>query len=492
MKKREQWGSRIGFILAAVGSAIGVGNIWRFPYVIYENGGGAFLIPYLIAMITAGIPLMILEFGLGHKYRASAPKIFSKISRKWEWLGWWQVFVAWIISLYYIAVIAWAVCYIVFSFKLGWGEDTNTFFFKEFLNLSDSPFHLHSIRWAILTAIGFCWFICWLGLMGGIKHGIEIANKLFMPVLFLILLIIVAAAISLPGAKEGMNWMWEPDFSKIFDYKTWTAAYGQMFYSVSVGFAIMVTYASYLPKDSDINNNAFLTVFLDCGFSLLAGILIFSVLGNMSLNQGVPVSNVVNSGVGLAFITIPKAINSLPMPVLFGTLFFIALCIAGLSSEISLNEVVIAAFMDKTNHSRKTIVNFYCGVGFLLSALFATDGGLLILDIVDHFINNFGILFTALVELILITWLCDLESFRQEVNSCSDFSVGKWWNICLKYITPLLLGYMAVSNLIGEISKAYGGYSLNALLVFGWFMVIIIIPLAFFMQIKNKQAYYTD
>ncbi len=486
MKAREQWGSRIGFILAAVGSAIGVGNIWRFPYVIYENGGGAFLIPYLFAMVTAGIPLMILEFGVGHKYRGSAPRVFSSISRKWEWLGWWQVFIAWIISLYYIAVIAWAVCYVVFAFNVGWGEETNAFFFKEFLALSDSPFHLSSIRWTILAAIAFCWFICWVGLTGGIKRGIELANKIFMPTLFIILLIIVAQAVTLPGADQGLNWMWKPDFSKILDYKTWTAAYGQMFYSLSVGFAIMMTYASYLPKDSDINNNACLTVFLDCGFSMLAGIMIFSVLGNMAMVKGIPMTDVVSSGVGLAFITIPQAINSLPMPAVFGTLFFVALCTAGLSSEISLNEVVVSAFMDKTTHSRKTIVTVYCLFGFLVSALFATGGGLLILDIVDYFINSFGILFAALIEIIFLGWLCKLETFREHANATSDFTVGSWWNICLKYITPVLLGYMAVANLIKELSTPYGGYPLEALLILGWFMVIVIIPLAFFLQSKTK------
>ena len=143
------------------------------------------------------------------------------------------------------------------------------------------------------------------------------ANKIFMPTLFIILLIIVIQAVSLPGADQGLNWMWKPDFSKILDYKTWTAAYGQMFYSLSVGFAIMMTYASYLPKDSDINNNTCLTVFLDCGFSMLAGIMIFSVLGNMALNKGIPMTEVVSSGVGLAFITIPQAINSLPILLLW-------------------------------------------------------------------------------------------------------------------------------------------------------------------------------
>ncbi|MFW6180010.1 MAG: sodium-dependent transporter, partial [Desulfohalobiaceae bacterium] len=247
MAQREQWGTRTGFILAAVGSAIGLGNIWRFPYMAYDNGGGAFLIPYFFALLTAGIPIIILEFGIGHKYKGSAPLTFFNIFKKWQWLGWWQVFVAFIISIYYVVIIAWALNYALLALNLGWGENPEDFFFGDFLALSEGPMNLGGIVWPIFIAAIAMWFVTWLALFSGVRRGIEVANKIFMPLLFLLLLIMLGRAVTLEGAAEGINWLFRPDFSAILDYKVWTAAYGQIFFTLSICFAIMITYSSYLP-----------------------------------------------------------------------------------------------------------------------------------------------------------------------------------------------------------------------------------------------------
>jgi len=488
MKKREQWGTRAGFVLAAIGSAIGLGNIWRFPYVAYENGGGAFFVPYLFAMLTAGIPFMILEFGVGHKLRGSAPQIFAGLSRRWEWLGWWQILVSFTISIYYVAVVGWSISYFFLAFNQGWGTDTGDFFFKTYLQLSDSPANFGSIRWPIMAAVAGAWGICWVVLFNGVKKGIEAASKIFMPLLFVMILIITVRAVTLEGSLEGLNWMFKPDFSALLDFKVWMAAYGQIFFSLSVGFAIMLTYSSYLPKDADMANNGFITAFANCGFSILCGILVFSVLGNMAAQQGVGVDKVVSSGVGLAFVTIPKAINSLPGPVLFGTLFFLALIFAGLSSLVSICEVSIASLMDKFAISRKKAVTIYCLVGIVCGGVFATQSGLLILDIVDRFIMNFGVLAGGLVEIVFLTWFCRLTDFQAHINRTSDFSVGSWWIFCLKIITPAVLGYMSIANLIGDIKTPYGGYPSTALFWFGWFLVGSIVIVAFIIQVSGLKT----
>lgn len=488
MKTREQWGSRLGFILAAVGSAIGLGNIWRFPYMAYENGGGAFLIPYFFAMVTAGIPLMILEFGIGHKFRGSAPKAFASISKRMEWLGWWQILISFIIAVYYVAVIGWAISYLFMAPAQTWGAETKDFFFSSFLHLSSSPMDINSMQWPILAAVAAAWAVNWFVLFCGVKKGIEKANKILMPVLFFLVLLICGRALTLPGAMDGVNWLFEPRFDKILDYKVWAAAYGQIFYSLSICFAIMITYSSYLPEKSDVNNNAFMTVFINCGFSMLAGVMIFAVLGSMAAQQGVGVDKVVSSGVGLAFITIPKAINSLPAPAFFGTLFFLCLVLAGLSSEISISETVVSAIMDKVGLPRKTVVTLFCTSGFLISTVFATDAGLLVLDIVDHFINNFGILFAGLTEILFLGWFFKTSVIRDHVNRISEFAIGNWWMICLRFVTPVVLGYMAVANLIGDIRTPYSSYPTEALLTFGWFLVVVIIPLAFVIQKKKTTA----
>ncbi|WP_114767410.1 sodium-dependent transporter [Vibrio rhodolitus] len=468
--KREQWGSRAGFILAAVGSAIGLGNIWRFPYMAYENGGGAFFIPYLFAMLTAGIPFMILEFSMGQKYRGSAPKTLSKIHDKFEWLGWFQVGVAAVIGVYYVAVIGWAISYFGMSFTQSWGSDTNAFFFGEYLQLGgdNSPTALGSIQWKIAVAMLIAWAITYAAIVSGVRAGIERASKIMMPILFIMVLLLIGRMIFLPGALDGVNYMFEPDFSKIWDVKVWAAAYGQIFFTLSIGFAIMLAYSSYLPEKSDITNNAFMTVLINCGFSILAGIMIFSVLGYMAQEQGKPLTEVVSAGVGLAFVTLPAAINLLPVPYILGPLFFLALVVAGLSSHISIMEAVTSAIIDKLKWSRKKAANVVVGIGVVVSMAFATNGGLLLLDLVDHFANNVGIMVGALVEVVLMAWMLNkVPSVREYVNATSDFTIGQWFDVCMRFVTPVMLAIILATKIQALLTEGYGGYDLTL----GWVVI---------------------
>jgi len=174
---RAQWKTRTGFLLAAIGSAIGLGNIWRFPYMAYDNGGGAFLIPYLVALLTAGIPLMILEYGIGHKNRGSAPLAYARVSRRFEWVGWWAVMsVMFGIVLYYNVIISWCLNYFVYSFDVSWGNDPDAFFYTSFLKLGDGPWPPGDIRGSILFGLVIIWFVDWIIVFRGIQKGIELAN----------------------------------------------------------------------------------------------------------------------------------------------------------------------------------------------------------------------------------------------------------------------------------------------------------------------------
>ncbi len=485
--KREQWGSRPGFILAAVGSAIGLGNIWRFPYMAYENGGGAFFIPYLFAMISAGIPFMIMEFTLGHKLRGAAPRAFSKLGVKLEWLGWFQVFIAAIIAVYYVAIIGWAISYLGYSFTQSWGADTNAFFFSEYLQLGEnSPSKLGNLQMHIVIPMVLAWGITFAAIFTGIKGGIERASKIMMPLLFLMVIGLITRVVFLPGALDGVNYLFEPDFSKITDPTVWSAAYGQIFFTLSVGFAIMIAYSSYLPEKSDINNNAFMTVLINCGFSITSGVLIFAVLGYMAQDQAKPITEVVTAGVGLAFVTIPAAINLLPAPYILGPLFFLALVVAGLSSHISIIEAVTSAVIDKLNWSRKKAASVVCGVGFAVSMAFATNGGLLLLDLVDYFINNVALLASCLVELIVIGWLLKISDIRDYANDISDFSIGKWFEICIRFISPIMLAVILATNLWKTFNEGYGGYEMSDLLMLGWGLVAAMFVVAVIINVTSK------
>ncbi|CAM4122178.1 sodium-dependent transporter [Vibrio neonatus] len=486
--KREQWGSRTGFILAAVGSAIGLGNIWRFPYMAYENGGGAFFIPYIFAMLTAGIPFMIMEFKLGQKYRGSAPAALKAVNPKFEWLGWFQVGIAACIAVYYVAVIGWSISYLGMSFHQGWGTDTNAYFFSQYLNLGDnSPSNLGSIQWKIAGTMLLAWAITYAAIVGGVKSGIERAAKIMMPVLFIMVIVLIIRMVFLPGALNGVNYLFEPDFSKIMDMKVWAAAYGQIFFTLSIGFAIMLAYSSYLPEKSDINNNAFMTVLINCGFSILAGIMIFSVLGFMAHQQGKELTDVVSAGVGLAFVTLPAAINELPAPYILGPLLFLALTIAGLSSHISIIEAVTSAIIDKFKVGRKKAATLVCGIGAFVSLAFATNGGLLLLDLVDYFTNQIGIVLSCFIEVLLIVWVVKAATIRNYVNSVSDFKIGIWYDLCLKVVSPAILAITLFNTLKTTLTDGYGGYAQSDLLMLGWGLLALLAVIGIAINVLSKK-----
>ncbi|WP_070119465.1 sodium-dependent transporter [Bacillus marinisedimentorum] len=494
MENRQQWGTRAGFILAAMGSAIGLGNIWRFPATAYENGGGAFFLPYLFALLTAGIPLLILEFTMGHKYRGSAPLSYARMNRKSEWIGWWQVAVSFVISTYYAVIIAWAMAFTVFSFSQRWGSDTEGFLFGEYLQLADVG-EVGGIVPGVFIPLVLVWAITLGVLFKGVKKGIEVANKIFIPTLVVLFLIIVLRAVTLDGAAAGLEAFFKPNWDTILDGNVWVAAYGQIFFSLSIAFAIMITYSSYLPKKSDITNNAFITGFGNSAFELLAGIGVFSALGFMATQANVPVGEVVSGGIGLAFVVFPQIINEFPaLNGLFGVLFFGSLVLAGLSSLISIVETFVAGVQDKFKVSRTTSVLVGGGLSAVVSILYATKGGLYFLDAADHFINQFGVALSGLIEVVAIAWFAKkLGLFEKHANSLSDIALGIWWKISLGFITPLVLGFMMFDNFRQNLTENYEGYPTSFLLYSGWGVAAgaLIIGFLFSMKRWDKQTQLT-
>lgn len=479
-QNRPQWGSRAGFIMAAVGSAVGLGNIWRFPAVAYENGGGAFFLPYLFALLTAGIPLLIMEFTLGHKYRGSAPLTMARLNKKSEWLGWWQLAISFVIATYYSVVIAWATSYSFFSFNKTWGDSPQDFLLGDYLQVADAG-QFGGFANGVLLPLLLVWVVTLAIMFSGVKKGIEAATKVMLPLLVVLFLIVVIRALTLPGAAEGLEAFFKPDWSKIADGKVWVAAYGQIFFSLSVGFAIMVTYASYLPKKADITNNAFITAFSNSSFELLAGFGVFAALGFMAQQQGVPVNEVVSSGVILAFAVFPQIINEFPVASgFFGFLFFISLTLAGLTSLISIVETFVAGVQEKFNVSRKVSVAIGGGSAAIISLVFATKGGLNFLDVADYFINQFGIVFAGLVEVILVAWVFkELDSLKQHADSVSDIQLGSWWKFCLSIVTPLVLLYMMFDNIRQNIEAPYGGYPASFVFSYGWLVAALALIVGF-------------
>lgn len=472
---REQWGSRLGFLLAAVGSAIGLGNIWRFPYIAYDNGGGAFLVPYLVALLTAGIPMLIMMYTIGHRFRGSPPLAFRRIARPAEALGWWQVLISFVIASYYAVIIAWAVRYVGFSFGAQWGQQPDEFLFNDFLHRASEPGMVSGYVGGVLWPLILVWVVTLGVLAFGVRKGIERANKVFIPLLVVLFLILVVRALFLPGAEVGLNALFTPDWSAITDGSVWVAAYGQIFFSLSVGFGIMITYSSYLSRRADLTGTGLVAGFANSSFELLAGIGVFATVGFMASATGVPVGEVATDGIGLAFVAFPTIISNMPGGgTLFGVLFFGSLVLAGLSSLISIVQVVISAVRDKTGMGRLPAVLTVGGATALVSILlFPTAEGLFLLDAMDHFINAYGVALAALVALVVVAWLLrKLPTLQAHANETSIVPLGWWWQVLLGVVTPVVLGWMMWDSLRSELASNYEDYPTSFLISAGWAVAV--------------------
>ena len=484
---RENWSARSGFIIAAVGSAVGLGNIWRFPYVAYENGGGAFLIPYLIAIFAAGLPLLFLDYAVGHKFRKAPPTAYKKLMNA-EALGWWQVMVTLIIGIYYASVLSWAGSYMFYSFGQQWGTDTQNFFFKTYLQNGEG------LQFGFVPTLFFGLVIVWAVVMfilyGGVRRGVELANKIFMPLLVILFTILVIQAVRLPGAVDGLNAFFTPNWEAMTNYKVWLAAFGHIFFSLSVGFGIMLTYASYLKPKTNMTGSGMVVALANSSFEILAGIGVFAALGFMAYSAGSSVEDVVSGGIGLAFIAFPKIISSMGAGGdLFGFLFFASLTVAGITSMVSILQVPIAAFQDKLGWSLKKSVTIIAGGSAVISTLlFSSHSAITFVDVIDYFANNIGIVGGGLLSIILLSWFRRplLQQLKDHVNQYASVKLGIGWNFLLTVITPLSLLVALCLTIKSVVMDGYEDYASNILwLVGGGTIAFFIVGAILFSCIKD-------
>ena len=467
-EKRENWSARSGFIIAAIGSAVGLGNIWRFPYVAYENGGGAFLIPYLVAIFAAGLPLLFLDYAVGHKYRKAPPTAYKKLMNA-ESLGWWQVMVTLIIGIYYASVLSWAGSYMFYSFGQQWGADTQDFFFNSYLQNGEGL--TFGFVPTLFIGLVVVWAAVMLILYGGVRRGVELANKIFMPMLVILFSILVVQALRLPGAVDGLNAFFTPNWEAMANYKVWLAAFGHIFFSLSVGFGIMLTYASYLKRKTNLTGSGIVVALANSSFEILAGIGVFAALGFMAYSSGAEVKDVVSGGIGLAFIAFPKIISSLGAGGdLFGFLFFASLSVAGITSMVSILQVPIAAFQDKLGWSHKKAVTIIAGGSAVVSTLiFSTHSAITFVDIIDYFANNLGIVGGGLLSIILVSWFRRplMKELQTHLNEYASIKLGAIWNFLLTVVTPISLVIALGLTINAIISEGYGGYATHILWIVG-------------------------
>jgi NSS family neurotransmitter:Na+ symporter len=477
-EQRENWGSRGGFILAAIGSAVGLGNLWGFPYKLYSYGGGAFLIPYITAMFCIGIPMLILEFSLGHFTQRAAPDAFAKAHRKLEFVGWWGIILGFVIITYYPVILAYCFSFMKYSLEsiiygkpLPWAgqglqgvENAKTFFNETYLGKTEGP-ALGDIRTHIVIPL----IIAWLSMYFCIFKGVKLVGKivwLTVPLPWLMLLILTVRGLTLPGSVTGLVYYLDPVWSELAKPTTWRFAFGQVFFSLSLAFGVMITYASFLHRKSDINNNAAIIGLADFGTSFIAGLAIFSTLGGMAFvtqqaGDSVGVDKVLDAGPGLAFVAFPYALAQLPGAPWWSLIFFFTLVTLGIDSAFSITESVLAALVDKTGWRRSIVLPLMSLVGLLFGMVYVTQGGLNWLGTIDGFINGtWGIAFLGLLECIVLGWFYHVDNLRVHANERSDWQLGKWWNYAIRIFIPIVLGTLCLWSLFDDLTSQ-GGFLMS-------------------------------
>lgn len=487
--KRERWSSRTLFLFAAVASAAGLGNAWRFPYVTAKYGGGAFLVAYIIVLILFGKPILDIELALGQRMQKAAIGSFQEINAKLGGIGFAAILCGFIVVSYYVVVMAWCGLYTIYSFTLKWGTDTKGFFFNQVLHISKTPFNVGSINLVILVALILGWLCIYFSVRKGVK-SVEGVVKITMPLPVILLVALLVRGVTLPGAMDGIIYYLKPDFNSLLNWKVWSEAIGQVFFSLSLAFGIMITYSSYLDIRGDIIENSTIIAISDCLIAVLAGFVVFSTLGYMSLQSGVGISELSTSGPGLAFVVFPKVLSLMPkFSQFFAVLFFVMLLTLAIDSAFSLAEAVIGVVNDRFPNVKKgRIVLGVCTVGFLCGIIFTTQSGLYYLDIVDHFVTNYSLILVGLLETLAVGWIYGADRLRQYINTVSRWEVGVWWDYLVKYIIPLCLVLLLISNFKTDLMVPYEGYPSIFIFLFGWLPVILVfgVILLFFLCGREK------
>jgi len=512
-EERQQWSNPIEFLLSCIAMSVGLGNVWRFPFTAYENGGGAFLIPYIIVLMLIGRPLYFLELAIGQFSSSSSVKVWNMVPAA-RGVGYGQMIGTASVVSYYCCLIALALHYLVSSMQgtLPWtvchpslsdpGEIcvaslvTNSSFtnmtstittnmteeldmdFEKMANVSlvkisaaeqyfkrgvlkENPDLSQGLGYPDLS-LAACLAGCWVLLFFTLWKGVASSGKVaYFTAIFpyIVLITLLVRGLTLPGAMDGVLFYITPKWEELLNLKVWYAAVTQSFFSLSTGFGALITYASYNDFRHNSYRDALIISVADTLTSLLAGFVIFSILGNLASELGVPVDKVVASGPGLAFISYPSALAKFDfLPQLFSVLFFLMLVTLGLGSATGLTSGIIAVVCDNFPNTNKTLITgIICVIGFLVGLVYVTPGGQAILELVDFFGGGFIIFVLAMVEILAVSWIYGIKNVTRDIKFMINVSVGIYWKFCWGLFIPISLLGIFVYFLVTYTPRMYNG-----------------------------------
>lgn len=487
--KRSTWSSNFVYILAAIGCAAGLGNLWRFPMLAYENGGGAFIVALLISNIFFVYPLLLTETVIGQKFRLSAPQAFEKFKKGTSWVQWIAIFSVFLILTYYTPIMGWALTYLFHVFNGAFLSNPSGYFTQEILHLTDNIQSIGRFQWPIFLAVligyGFVLFA-----MRKNVHSLSSVVKVTATAPFLLLFLFLIRGVTLPGASQGLSLFLIPDWSALGSLKLWQEAIGQSFFSASLALGYFFVAGSHRKEDDELPLSSLWILIGNFGVSLLSGLAVFSTLGFMAGQQGVDVSSVSQGGPMLVFSVLPTAISMMPTgAILFAILLFLIFFALAIDSIFGTIEALVGAINDHFQRGEKKFFStllWIVGILLLFSLPYLFGAGLYFLDIVDHFISAFMMLLVGIFESAVIAYGVGPEVIRGWINQHSNIHIPKLFNWIL-YIIPVVLSLLFLATFFRETHDWYGGYPPQYIIGLGFVPLVLVLSLSFFFHSHQKR-----
>uniref|UniRef100_A0A8C2ZX60 Transporter n=1 Tax=Cyclopterus lumpus TaxID=8103 RepID=A0A8C2ZX60_CYCLU len=509
LEGRGHWGNKSEFILTVMGAIIGPGNVWRFPYLCYRNGGGVFFIPYFLFMFTCGIPLFFLETALGQYTSQGSVTCWRKMCPLFQGMGYASQLIITFSATSYIIIIAWAFFYLFSSFSvdLPWatcGHDwnTGTIFHsnkRRVLKLSSGIEEVGSLRWELVLCLILTWVICYFCIWKGIKSTGKVAFfTATFP--FVMLFVLLIRGVTLPGAMDGIIYYLYPDISRLSDPQVWMDAGTQIFYSYAIGLGFLTSLGSYNRYNNDCYRDCFYLCLLNSATSIVSGFAIFSILGFMTNEQGVDISEVAQSGPGLAFIVYPRAVAMMPMPQVWSVCFFLMIILLGLDSQFVGLECLMTSLTDlfptylRQGFRRELVLLAICSVCCVLGLSLVTEGGMYLLQLLDHHVcSGTTLLILSLLQSVSIAWVYGADRFYGNITDMIGYRPYPLMKYCWRYITPSFCFGTFIFSIVKYSPLKFSNNYVYPLWanILGWFIASVslsLIPLFMVYQISQEKG----
>ncbi|XP_063907694.1 sodium- and chloride-dependent GABA transporter ine-like isoform X2 [Zophobas morio] len=528
--RRQTWSNKLQFVLACVGYSVGLGSVWRFPYLCYKSGGGVFLIPYIIIMIVCGVPMLYMELAVG-QYTGRGPiGALGHLCPLLKGTGLGSVVISFLMSTYYSVIIAYGIYYFFTSFKPKqpwedcshrWNDEecwipsksaanvskpqssqtpAEQFYDKKVLQIGNGIEDFDSLRWELVACLICAWVLVYFAIWKSIKSSAKV--RYFTATLpFLLIIVFLAKSLTLEGADKGMRYFFRPKFELLLDAKVWVNAAAQTFNSMGIAFGSMISFASYSKYNNNILHDTLAVSFVNAITSLLVGIFAFATIGNIALEQGTSIEAVIDDGPGLIFVVYPQAMAKMPAAQLWAVLFFFMLICLALNSQFAIVEVVVTSIQDgfpawikKNLVCHEILVLIICVVSLICGLPNVTQGGIYFFQLIDHYAASISIMYLAFFEVVAIAWFYGVRRLSKNVNTMTGRPPSVYFKFCWMVATPLMIFSVWVFCMIDYESPTYnnGEYHYPTwAIVIGWVissLSILCIPIYMVYMLLNSSG----